>query len=307
MTRPRLPAAPPGRWSDLRTQVMAVAAWAAGSAALATALYPVLAASLFAFLVGLVLVISLRTSLRAGLLVAAGAVVPFALADLALTALAADPSAGGLGPGALLAHPAARQPDVLAYLVVGAALLAGSAAVADTASAVLARAGDRPAAAAPSAPGRAEWELARAFEYRRGLALALLGVEAPEAAEEPGRRVRLMADLDELVLDTVSRFDVVAVYGSRERLLALPERSAEALCADADQLCALATERLGRPVRMALLSPVPGAALAELLAELEVGLARCRAGTLPFRSGVASIEALHVLNSIENAARIRNA
>jgi hypothetical protein len=70
--------------------------------------------------------------------------------------------------------------------------------------------------------------------------------------------------------------DVVVAYGSRERLVVLPERSAEGLAADAHQLCALATARLDRPVRMALVGPAPGSTLREVLAELEVGLARCR-------------------------------
>ncbi len=270
---------------------MAVAAWASGSTALATALYPVLAASLFAFLVGLVLVVAMRTSLRVGLAAAAVAVLPFGLADLALSVVAADPRAGGLGLPALLAHPAARQPEVLAYLVLGVALLVASATVADAASTVLRRVREELTGGEP-APGAgrraavrereaglrlAEWELARAAEHRRALALALVGVDTPAGGDEAGQRLELMEGLDALVLDTVSRFDVVAAYGPRERLVVLPEKSAGGLREDAAQLCALAGERLGLEVRMALVSPGRGRALRELLTELEVDLARCRA------------------------------
>src|SRR5690348_9906846 len=121
---------------DLRTQVMAVVAWTAGSTALATALYPELAAALFAFLVGVVSVVALRTSLARAAALGAAAVIPFTFADLALTTVAADPGAVDLSPLALLVHPAAHHPEVLSYLLLGAALLVASAAVADTASAV---------------------------------------------------------------------------------------------------------------------------------------------------------------------------
>jgi hypothetical protein len=82
--------------------------------------------------------------------------------------------------------------------------------------------------------------------------------------------------LDDLVLDSVTRFDVVVEYGPRERLLVLPEESVDGLREGASRLCALAGDRLGRHVRMALAGfPAHGSSLRELLTELEIDLATC--------------------------------
>ncbi len=275
---------------DLRTQVMAVVAWTAGSTALATALYPELAAALFAFLVGVVSVVALRTSLARAAALGAAAVIPFTFADLALTTVAADPGAVDLSPLALLVHPAAHHPDVLSYLLLGAALLVASAAVADTASAVIGHLPvefEQPGLAHSFAQAivsereqgmrRAEWEIARAEAYGREMALALVGVDAPMAGDFRTDEVQMMEKLDELILGNVTRFDVVAAYGPRDRLMALPEESAQRLSGDAAQLCELASARLRRQVRMALVTfPQDGQSLRELLTELEVDLATCR-------------------------------
>jgi hypothetical protein len=222
---------------DLRTQVMAVVAWTAGSTALATALYPELAAALFAFLVGVVSVVALRTSLARAAALGAVAVIPFTFADLALTTVAADPGAVDLSPLALLVHPAAREQGMR----------------------------------------RAERQIARAEAYGREMALALVGVDAPMAGDLRTDEVQMTEKLDELILANVTRFDVVAAYGPRDRLMALPEESPQRLSGDAAQLCEPATARLGRQVRMALVTfPKDGKGLRELLTELEVDLATCR-------------------------------
>jgi hypothetical protein len=271
------PAAPPrdGARTRLRTRTAAVVAWAAGAAALATALYPTLAAALFAFLAGAVMVVTMRTTLRGGLAAGVAAAVPFAFADLQLSALAAGISR-----------------EAVASLLLGVGLLLASAAVADAASAAIRRIGVEPPRARDVEPiwteratmserdaglRRAEWELARAAEYRREVALALVGLDVPEGGDGASRRLRLMQALDELVLESVTRFDLVCEYGPCERLMVLPEEPATSLVDGAMQICALATERLGRHVRMALASyPAHGSTLHALLTELELDLQTCR-------------------------------
>jgi hypothetical protein len=265
----------------LRTQTIALVAWAAGAAALATALYPSLAAALLAFLDGVVMVVTLRTSLRGGLLTALAAVVPFAFADVSLCALAGEREFG-------------------APMVLGLGLLGASAVIADTASAAIARlsgepprkldaddpsTGERPALSERDAGlRRAEWELARSSGYRREVALALIGVDVPRGRDEARTRLTLMAALDELVLSSVTRFDVVCEYGPCERLMVLPEESAASLSEAAARICAAATERLGWHVRMALAGfPAHGRTLRALLGELEIDLAACRADDIAVR------------------------
>jgi len=303
------PAPPPARSSAarrrLRTQTAAVVAWAAGAAALATALFPTLAAALFAFLAGAVMVVTMRTSLRGGLVAAAAAAVPFAFADLELSGL------GGAG--------ASHQ--VVASLLLGLGLLLVSAAVADAASAAISRVPAEPARTGDAGPiwteratmserdaglRRAAWELARAAEYRREVALALVGLDDPPDGDDAGMRLGLMQGLDELVLESVTRFDLVCEYGPCERLMVLPEESAANLLDGGSQICALATERLGRHVRMALASfPAHGSTLHSLLSELELDLSTCRThgiavqvcSTTPQRAGdaVLAAEPLRVL------------
>jgi hypothetical protein len=291
----------------LRTQTAAVVAWAAGAAALAAALYPTLAAALFAFLAGLVMVVTMRTSLRGGLVAGAGAAVPFAFADLQLSAL------GGAG----------TSHEVVASLLLGLGLLLASAAVADAASTAISRLPAEPAPASEPGPiwteratlserdaglRRAEWELARAAEYHREVALALVGLDVPTGGDDARTRLGLMQGLDELVLDGVTRFDVVCEHGPCERLMVLPEESATSLVDGASQICALATERLGRHVRMALASfPEHGSTLRALLTELELDLTTCRVhgitvqvcSTAPPRACEAAPEPLVVLEPEE--------
>jgi hypothetical protein len=277
-TLPRQGGGCPARRSGLRTQAIALAAWTAGATALATALYPALAAALFAFLAGLVMVVTLRTSLRRGLTAGAAAAVPFGFADRALNALAGD---------------AGVAYDGTVYLLLGVALLLGSAVVADAAAAAIGRLPAEGTLPSDDAawqgtdcpvlcerdPGlrQAEWELARAVEYRREVALALIGIDAPPGDVPAEARLELMRRLDELVLASVTRFDLVCEYGPHERLMVVPEESAASIGEGASQLCATATERLGHPVRMAMASfPAHGATVRALLTELEIDLATCR-------------------------------
>jgi len=124
---------------------------------------------------------------------------------------------------------------------------------------------------------RAEWEVARAAEYGREVTLALIGMDAPARGGGAVAQRALMRRLDELVLASVTRFDAVCRYGSRERLVVLPEERAVGIGEGAEQLCAVAAARLGRHVRVALASyPAHGSSLHELLTQLEVGLATCR-------------------------------
>jgi hypothetical protein len=271
---PAVPARPDIR-SRLHTQTAAVAAWAAGAAALGTALYPTLAAALFAFLAGAVMVATMRTSLRVGLAAGGAAALPFAFADLQLSALGAGISS-----------------EAVASLLLGAGLLLASAVLADAASAAISRIGPGPARAreAESMYGEravlserdagmrwAGWELARAAEYRREVALALVGIDVPEGGEEASTRLALMQQLDELVLESVTRFDVLCEHGPCELLMVLPEVPATSLVDGASRICALATERLGRHVRMALASfPAHGSTLHALLTELDLDLQTCR-------------------------------
>ncbi len=263
--------------SRLRAQFVALVGWAAGATALATALYPTLAAALFAFLAGVVMVITLRVSLRAGLAAASAAAVPFTFADLTLNALAASP---------------AGSQQAAAALLLGLGLLLVSAAIASTVSASISRLlrasqrwsdtdialGERRGVEERDAGlRRAEWELARAAEYRRDAALALVGIDLPEDGDDATTRMALLRRLDDLLVQGVSRFDVVCEFGPYERLMVLPEESATGLRDGASQICTLATERLGRRVRMALAgSPTHGTSIQALLTELESDLATCR-------------------------------
>lgn len=277
--------------SGLRTQAVVIAAWAAGATALVTALYPVLTAALFAFLVGLVLVCTLRWSLRMGLLAGLVATAPFAFADRTLVALSTAQSGQ----------------DSVAHLVLGAALLVGSAVVADAASLAIARVPSETVAGRDVMPGgprllrtrdaglrRAEWELARAAQYGRAMTLALIGPDVPAGGEPAEVREALMRHLDALVLEHVTPFDVLCEYGLSERLMVMPEESAADLGEHASQVCAIATDRLGREVRMALVAyPDNGSSLRSLLTELEIDLAMCRANGIAYQVCAVKSHGVH--------------
>src|SRR5215831_13072107 len=127
------------RPGGVRTQLVVVSGWTAAVTAMAIVLYPALAAALYALLVGLVLVVGLRVGPRGGALAAGVAAATFALTDLTVVAVTADPAAARLGPVGLVSHPAAHQAAGLAALVLGVLVLLTSAAMASGLSRALGR------------------------------------------------------------------------------------------------------------------------------------------------------------------------
>jgi hypothetical protein len=127
-------------------------------------------------------------------------------------------------------------------------------------------------------------ELARAADYRRPLALCLLGLD-PDAAD-PSELEARMRRIDHLLLRELGRFEAAAEHGAGERLLILPELWADAYAETAGELCARAGGRVGRTVRAALLTfPFDGDGREALLAELELALESCRTGDALLRAG----------------------
>jgi hypothetical protein len=299
-----------------RTQLVVVSSWTAAVTAMAILLYPPLAAALFALLVGLVIATGLRRRSRGALPLAVLAAAAFTLADLAVSVVTSDPAASRLGPIGLLSHPAAHQVSVLASLVLGTLVLVVSAALASGLSRAVGRPSDvvvappsRGRAAAERPPSgraavrdldvglrQAEVEVARATEYRREVTLALVGIDPPaEGGDTRSEHERLhaMRFLDDLILANVTRFVAVVAYGPNERLMVLPEESADSLTGAAGQLCDLATEYLTRQVRAALVSyPAHGRSLPGLLSSLEIDLAACRANQVVVTVGGAPVSAV---------------
>jgi hypothetical protein len=130
---------------------------------------------------------------------------------------------------------------------------------------------------------RLEWELARAADYRRPLVLCLLGLDrhtgSEQPAADPSELEARMLRIDQLLLRELGRFEVAAEHGAGERLLILPEIWADGYVETAGELCARAGGRVGRTVRASLVTfPFDGTRTDGLLADLELGLERCRAG-----------------------------
>src|SRR5579884_2158968 len=301
-------AEPASRGRPTPAEVVALVIWVSASAALASSLYPAQAAALFTFLVGLVVVVTLRATITFGLAMAAFAAVLFAAVHLALSAGSADPRPGHLDLQGLLARPTSREGGVWAGTIIAVVVLMVSSLLADVVSAATARlAAGGPAPAPEPRQGplprsrvdgrelgllKAEWELARAATYRRRLTLGLIGPD-PEA-EPPGAA---MEALDRLLGDTLTAFDVICAYGPWERLMVMPEEPCERVVAGAEQLCEVAGARLGRPVRMSVAGfPEDGSTLPDLLRHLDRWLGRCREGgaTLgpdrPSSSGAGTVE-----------------
>src|SRR5579884_4392253 len=283
-------AEPASRGRPTPAEVVALVIWVSASAALASSLYPAQAAALFTFLVGLVVVVTLRATITFGLAMAAFAAVLFAAVHLALSAGSADPRPGHLDLQGLLARPTSREGGVWAGTIIAVVVLMVSSLLADVVSAATARlAAGGPAPAPEPRQGplprsrvdgrelgllKAEWELARAATYRRRLTLGLIGPD-PEA-EPPGAA---MEALDRLLGDTLTAFDVICAYGPWERLMVMPEEPCERVVAGAEQLCEVAGARLGRPVRMSVAGfPEDGSTLPDLLRHLDRWLGRCREG-----------------------------
>jgi hypothetical protein len=263
----------------VRTRAMLLVAAACASAALVAQLYPGPLAALFCLLLAAGCTVPLRTSTRLGLLAALGIAVALVPAGLALTSL--DPVAAAAGS-----------------LLCGA-LVAGCSLLSVWTSRALSRpplawAGGRPRTqktllSAPTvqrreaALERLDWELARAGEYRRPLTLCLLGLD-PAAGEgrvdvDARGLESAMGAVDQLLLQELSRFELASEHGSAERLLVLPELWADGFAEDAARLCALASGRVRRTARAALVTfPFDGTRAETLLTDLEAALARCRAG-----------------------------
>jgi hypothetical protein len=279
---PHAPRIPVPMRGAVRTQVMALLAWALGSGALAVVLFPPLAAALFTLLLGLVIVATLRTRLTFGLAAAALGAVVFTISYLVLVAMAGGSAVARQGIGGLLGGEGTAAGPLWAEVVVAVVVLMVSAGLADGISGVIAeairasdgqRSGAHPpedrAAAASAAPppgwARAAWELARAVHYRRPLTVALLSVD--DATEQQ------MATLDQLLEANLSEFEAVCSPGALERLLVLPEEAVRDLRDAAQQLCASVATRLGRAVRMALAGyPEDGSDLDRILDRLRADL-----------------------------------
>jgi hypothetical protein len=282
----------PLRTQGNRAEVMALVAWISGSAALGSSLYSSRIAALFAFLVGVVVVVTLRVTVTFGLAAAAFGAVLFTIAHLALDTGVIVPRLAHLELQGMLTQALLRQESVWVGMIVAVVVLMVSSLLADVVS--------RGAACHPeeeeSAPAleanpqpvlpprldrreagllKAEWELTRAITYRHHLTLGLVGPDADQGAEEQSRPS--MDALDHLLCDTFTAFDVICAYGPWERLIVMPEEPSERVAAGAMHLCEVASDRLGCPVRMSVAGfPEDGSTLSELLSRLDQRLLYCR-------------------------------
>jgi hypothetical protein len=142
---------------------------------------------------------------------------------------------------------------------------------------------------------RLDWELARAGEYRRPLTLCLLGLDPVAGDEDASRLAGAMGRVDQLLLQELSRFELASEHGPAERLLVLPELWADGFAEDAARLCALASGRVRKTARAALVTfPFDGTRPETLLADLESALARCRAGDALLAIGTVGREPVAV-------------
>jgi hypothetical protein len=290
------------RWLALlepaRTRVMLLLALATASAAAAALTLPAPLAVLFSLLLGASCVLpmrlphphSLAAGPAAGVALCAGRAVASGLALDPGTATAAAVAATSLGIIVL-------EASSLAALWAAAALRRPLAAWSgEVARARIGLLGEPAILGWEAGRLRLEWELARAADYRRPVTLCLLGVdgepgEMPGTAE-PSRLERRMRRVDHLLLKELNRFEAASEHGPGERLLVLPELWADGCAEMAGELCARAAGRAGRTVRAALVTfPFDGTRAESLLAGLETGLDRCRAGEALVRVGALEREA----------------
>jgi hypothetical protein len=288
-----------------RTRVMLLLALLGLAAATGTLVLPLPLAGLFCLMLTATASLSLRGPALGSLLAALAATLALALMRLMGLVLEADPESflGGSGLAGLdrlLGSPALRYPGVWAATLETAALLLAPSLLAIWTSPVLARPAPRELApsrlvktkghplAAEAGLELAGWELQRAARYRRRVTLALIGIDgAQEAAHTRAAPLSSwMAQLDQLLLRDLSRFETVAEHRLDDRLLVLPEVWADSYAAEAGRLCQLASQRIGRPVRAALASfPIDGSTVEELLGSLETALEACRAGGTEVSAG----------------------
>ena len=279
---------------------MALVTWVSASAALGSSLYPARTAALFTFLVGFVIVVTLRATITFGLTTAAFGAVLFTAVHLAMNVASVDPRPGHLDLPGLLARPISREEETWAGTIVAIVVLMVSSLLADVVSVATARlAGSGSASASEPEPApasrldgheagllKAEWELTRAATYRRRLTLGLIGPDPEGEAREPASAS--IAALDRLLCDTLTAFDVICAYRPGERLIVMPEEPSERVAAAAEHLCEIAGARLGRPVRMSVAGfPEDGSTLPELLRRLDQRLGRCRESEATVEAGQA--------------------
>jgi hypothetical protein len=110
--------------------------------------------------------------------------------------------------------------------------------------------------------------------------MGLIGVDAPADYElEPGEREEVMGQLDELLGGGLASPEALSEYGPWERLVVLPDVWAEDFREQAANLVKTARQRIGRPVRVALITfPLDGPGATEPFEYLERALEVCRAG-----------------------------
>ena len=264
--------------------MLLVAAFACLTAA-GLASYPVLAATVFALLLGLVVTVGLCVPVPRALLLALPVALVFVLVALALSMLERDPDSVAAGVAATMASPVLRDATVWAPVLLGGSLLLAASLGAAWCSAGLpgatratppARAGRPPLPSSAGGRELAERELAAAAAEGRLLTLGLLGVdEGDELAVSPAHLLRL----DEVLTPALVGIGTLCDYGPRERLVILPELWAEDFRETAVQLCRVARQRVGLPVRMALVSfPRDGSRAGSPVDYLERALEVCRAG-----------------------------
>jgi hypothetical protein len=290
-----------------RTRLMLLLGLFGAAGVAAVQLYPAPVAVLFCLLTAAACTLSLRLPTLAALLVAALSTAALATGRLASLLVQASPVAGRTGSTSAAALVAAAFSDATPWpgVLLGAVLMAGSSLLALSVSRALARpvlapsrrrrGGDLESGeevlARDAGLTRAEWEVARAAQYRRQVTFCLLGLDRPEGEQEPSAPESVMRRVDQFLAGRLSRFDAVAEHRPGERLLLLPEVWADGFAEEAERICHLAGHRAGRPVRGALVTfPFDGTRAGDLLAELELALERCRSGNLLVSVGVVPRE-----------------
>lgn len=277
----------------LRMRVMLLVAGGALAAVAGAATSPSAAAVLLAVLDALVVLVSLCAPQRAALSVSLLAATSFVPLRLLSSTSAVD---GGATLGGLMramSSPASFDEAVWASALLGAGTLLASSALALWCAEALrsstAAASPAPAlgSAAPAPRGgevvgraRADWLLAEARSGRRLVTLGLIGVDAPAEYElEPGEREAVMEQFDETLRSGLPTGEALSEYGPWERLLVLPDVWAEDFREQAGHLVKTARQRIGRPVRVALITfPLDGPGATEPFEYLERALEVCRAG-----------------------------
>jgi hypothetical protein len=277
---------------------MLLVAGGALAAVAGAATSPSAAAVLLAVLDALVVLVSLCAPQRAALSVSLLAATSFVSLRLLTSPSAVD---GGATLGGLMramSSPALFDEAAWASALLGAGTLLASSALAlwcaealrsSTGAASPALGSPAPAlgSAAPAPRGgevvgraRADWLLAEARSGRRLVTLGLIGVDAPAEYElEPGEREAVMEQFDETLRSGLPGGEALSEYGPWERLLVLPDVWAEDFREQAGNLVKTARQRIGRPVRVALITfPLDGPGATEPFEYLERALEVCRAG-----------------------------